>query len=83
MTEYRKGAENLPLREINKTLPILVMIYDLATDNLVDEVRLDYGNMDDRKHLGRLTYYALTHHCTVETIAMIDADRETVNERTI
>ena len=76
MTTYRKGAENIPLREINKNLPILVMVYDLATDKLIEEKRMDYGNAEDRKHLGRITFWALTNHCSVETIAMIDADKE-------
>lgn len=80
MIEYRKGLENVPLREINKSLPILVMLYDLRNnDALVTEVRLDYANFEDRKHLGRLTFYALTNHCTVETIAIIDAEAEQVN----
>lgn len=78
MPEYRNGVENVPLREINKTLPIMVMIYDLKTDNLVKEEKLDYGNFEDRKHLGRLTFWALSNHCTVETIAMIDADQPEV-----
>jgi hypothetical protein len=76
MTEYRRGAENIPLKSINKDLPILVMVYDLATDKLVDEVRMNYGDAEDRKHLGRITFYALTHHCSVETIAIIDAEAE-------
>lgn len=77
MVEYRKGAENVPLREINKNLPILVVVYDLSNEeNVVVEVRMNYGNLDDRKHLGRITYWALTNHCTVETIAIADAEPE-------
>ena len=33
MTEYRKGAENVPLREINKVMPALVIVYDLLHDD--------------------------------------------------
>lgn len=77
MVEYKKGVENIPLREINKTSPILVIIYDLHNkDNVVQEVRLDYGNVDDRKHLGRLTFWAISNHCSVETIALVDAEAE-------
>ena len=75
MVRYSKGQENIPLKEINKNLPILVLIYNLRNnDELVTELRLNYGNQDDRKHLGRITYWALTNHCTVETIALSDAE---------
>jgi hypothetical protein len=77
MSNYRKGAENVPLRDINKNLPILVLIYNLHNnDELITELRLNYGSQDDRKHLGRITYWALTNHCTVETIALSDANAE-------
>jgi len=76
MIEYRKGAENIPLKQINKDLQILVMVYDLATDKLIEEKRMNYGDVEDRKHLGRITFWALTNHCSVETIAMVDADKE-------
>jgi len=76
MIEYRKGAENIPLKQINKDLQILVMVYDLATDKLIEEKRMNYGDAEDRKHLGRITFWALTNHCSVETIAIVDADKE-------
>lgn len=80
MVRYSQGAENVPLPNINKNLPILVLIYNLKNnDELVTELRLNYGNQDDRKHLGRITYWALTNHCTVETIAMSDAEPKEEN----
>ena len=79
MAEYRKGAENIPLKEINKSLPILVLIYDLKeNDRLVEEKRIDYGNYEDRKWLGRISFWAYTNHCSVETIAITDAEAETI-----
>lgn len=78
MVEYRTGAENVPLREINKSLLALVLVYDLNNnDNLVTEKRINYGNMEDRKWLGRITFWALTNHCSVETISIIDAEADT------
>lgn len=75
MVEYRKGAENVPLREINRDMPILVIVYDLNNnDNVVQELRMNYGNVDDRKHLGRITFWAITNHCAVETISIVDAE---------
>ena len=77
MVEYRQGAENVPLKEINKTLQILVIVYDLRNDDKpLVEKRIDYGNYEDRKWLGRLSYWAYSNHCSVETMAVTDAEAE-------
>lgn len=74
MAEYRRGAENIPLREINKEMPVLVVVYDLANDDaVVVEKEINYGDAEDRKWLGRITFYAVTNHCSVETMAITDA----------
>lgn len=78
MVEYRNGAENIPLREINKNLQALIIVYDLKNDDKpIVEKRINYGDAEDRKWLGRITFYALTNHCSVETIAISDAEAET------
>ena len=80
MNKYRRGAENVPLREINKNMPVLVIVYDLRNnDNVVEEKRIDYGDAEDRKWLGRITFWAVTNHCSVETIAIVDAEAEIKN----
>ena len=79
MIEYKRGIENVPLKEVNKNLPILVIIYDLRNnDNVVTEVRLNYGDYEERKYLGRLSFWALTNHCSIETIAITDAEAEII-----
>lgn len=77
MSQYRKGAENVPLREINKSMPVLVVVYNLKdNDAVVEEKRINYGDAEDRKWLGRITFWAVTNHCSVETIAIVDAEAE-------
>lgn len=72
---FRKGIENLPLQKINTSCPIIVFVIDLRNDDeIVQEFRLDYANFEDRKHLGRITYYAVSNHLSVETMAVIDAE---------
>jgi hypothetical protein len=77
MAEYRKGVENVPLKQIIKSLKILVVVYDLRNDDkpLVEE-RIDYGDYEARKWLGRVSAWAYTNHCSVETMAVEDADGE-------
>lgn len=78
MSKFRKGVENLPLKEINKSMPIMVFVRDLRKpadeDDVVGEYKLDYANYEDRKHLGRITFWAVTNHHLVETLAVVDAE---------
>lgn len=76
MIPYRRGAENIPLKDINKDMPILVLVYDLKTDKLVEEKRINYGNAEERRYLGRISFWAFTNHCSVETYAISDIDLE-------
>lgn len=75
MAEYRNGAENVPLRDIVKQLPVLVLVYDLKNDDApLVEKKINYGDMEERRWLGRITYWAITNHCSVETMALSDAE---------
>ena len=78
---YRKGAENVPLKNINKQMPILVIIYDLRNgDRVVEEKRINYGDAEERKWLGRISFWAYENLCSVETIAIVDAEAEISKE---
>ena len=79
MVEYRKGVENVPLRQVNNSCPALVIVYDLRNgDNPVVQNRVDFSNPEDRKWIGRITFWAMSNHCSVETMAIVDAEAETV-----
>lgn len=74
MVEYKEGAESTPVKH---ELPILVIIYSLReNDKVVVEKRLNYSDYEDRKKLGQLSYWAYTNHCSIETIALVDAEVE-------
>lgn len=75
MVEYKEGAENSPVQQV---LPILAIVYSLREgDKVVVEKRFNYANFEDRKALGKLSYWAYSNHCSIETIAVIDAEAET------
>lgn len=79
MSNYKKNAENIPLREINTELKAKVVVYSLfENDDVVTEKDINYGNAEDRKWLGRITFWALTNHCSVETFALVDIDIPTM-----
>lgn len=66
--EKRNGPEFAPIRNYNTKLLIVVNIYD-NKDKLIRTEQMDYGNPEDRKWLGKLSYWAWTHGNTVETVA--------------
>lgn len=75
MVEYREGAEHAPVKH---NLPILVIVYSLReNDKVVVEKRFNYSDFEDRKALGRLSFWAYSNHCSVETLAISDAEAET------
>lgn len=82
MVEYRRGMENIPLRSVNNSCPALVIVYDLRNgDAPIVEHKIDYSNPEDRKWLGRITFFAMTNHCSVETMAIVDAEAEQIKAK--
>ncbi len=74
MVEYKEGAENAPVQH---NLPILAIVYSLReNDKVVVEKRFNYSNFEDRKALGKLSYWCYQNHCSIETIALSDAEGE-------
>ncbi len=75
MVEYKPGAEKI----INRpNLMILAIVYSLReNDKVVVEKKFDYSKYEDRKALGELSFWAYSNHCSVETIAVVDAEAET------
>jgi hypothetical protein len=81
MPEYKRGIENIPLQKINTSMPIMVIVYDLLNDdNVVIEKQVDFANYENRKWLGRLSFWCYTNHHSMETIALADALADTIKE---
>ncbi len=74
---YRKGDELKKLTNYVNDLQVLVLVYDLKTDTLVREKRINYGNPEDRQWIGKMSFWAFTNHCSVETYAISDIDLAT------
>ena len=74
MVEYKDGVEAAPIRD---KFMILAIVYSLReNDKVVVEKQFDYSSFEDRKKLGALSFWAYRNHCSVETIAMVDAEAE-------
>jgi len=69
------GAENVPLQTFNKTFKVVVLIYDLKNhDNVIDMRQIDYGLLDDRRWLGKISFWAWSRGYSVETMSLVDAE---------
>lgn len=67
------GPEDLPLREgYVKTFPMKVIVTDLKQNKVIRTEDIDYGKPDDRRWLGRLTYFCCKNNQSVETMALED-----------
>lgn len=60
------GPEFARLREYVKEFKIKVTIFD-KNDKIIREEVMDYGNQDDRKWLGKLSWWGWSNGHVVET----------------
>ena len=67
------GPEDLPIKEgFVKTFAMMVLIRDLKNDNVIRREQIDYGKPDDRRWLGRLSFYCCSNGLSVETMSLND-----------
>ena len=77
---YKKGIEQIPIREIITTFPIIIFIVRLEDDEIIDQVEIDYSKIEDKKNLGKLTYWALTNGYSLEMMNKKDVDQPYAKE---
>jgi len=78
---YKKGIENIPIREIITTLPIIVFVVRLEDDEIVEQVELDYSKVEDKRHLGRISSWAFLNKHSIEIMAKKDIDQDYVENK--
>lgn len=74
-----QGPWDTPVREYVKSLLMVVIIHNLTNDRVESEFAIDYGNIDDRKFLGRISFWAISNGRSVECISKKDYDNENTN----
>jgi hypothetical protein len=67
---------NLPVRDYVKSFLLSVVVYDLKTDKIILDTKMDYGNQMHRKWLGKLTFFCCTSGYSVETMALTDREKD-------
>lgn len=64
--DMKSGPENAPLPTYIKDFPLVVEIYN-TNGVLIRKEAINYGNVDQRKWLGRLSFWAWGLGYSVET----------------
>lgn len=78
---YVKGVENIPIRQIITSFPIVAFIINLSNnDEIVDQIEIDYSKIEDKKHLGRITYWALANGYSIELMNKKDVEAEFIKD---
>lgn len=78
MAEYSMKPWDVPIRKYIETFPIIVLVVDIKgdEDKILHEIRLDYGDSNQRKYLGKITYWALDNGYTIEMMTVALAERD-------
>lgn len=72
----RQGPWDNPIRNYVESLLIVVSIFNLQNDCIESEYHLDYGIPDDRKFLGRLTFWCVSNNRSIESMSKSDWEKE-------
>jgi len=67
-SENLKGPWDAPLKQFNNHFLVRVLVYDKEDKELFNAV-IDYGNYEDRKFIGRISFWAYSNDYIVETFA--------------
>jgi len=69
------GAENIPLQNYIKSLPIAVFILNLKNnDEVIDMRQIDFSNREDKAWLSKVSVWAWSKGYSVETMTVADAE---------
>lgn len=67
-----RGPEDIPLKSIIKTLPIVIIIKDIQSNRKIREEHVDFSSIDIRKWIGKITAYCVLNGYSVTTCAEAD-----------
>ena len=74
------GPENVPLMSFNKSFIVVVLIYNLKNnDEVIDMRQIDFGSLEDRRWLGKVSFWAWRKGYSVETMSLDDAEGRVIN----
>lgn len=69
------GPEDVPLRGYIKDFQIIILIKDIKSDRVIREERINYSDADERKWLGKVSFWACNNGYAVITMSVKDYEK--------
>ncbi len=70
--EIPRGPEDMPLDKVYTELWIMVTLIDIKSNRKIRTEKINYGNFEARKWLGKVTFYGVRNGYAVLTCAESD-----------
>jgi hypothetical protein len=77
--EIPRGPWDVPLKGYVKEFYIILLIKDIKSDRYIKEEKVNYGDSEIRKWLGRVSYWAWCHGYAIETMSLKDYEEREVS----
>ena len=68
----RYGPWDIKLKDYVESQPVMVLIHNLDKEFIEKEFKIDLGNREDKKFLGRVSFWAVNNGRSVETVSIKD-----------
>ena len=70
-----RGAWDIPLRGYVKEFFIIVRVKDIKSSRYIQEFKVNYSDVEVRKWIGRISYWAWTNKYLIETMSLEDYEK--------
>ena len=70
-----RGPWDIPLKGYIREVQIILLIKDIVSDRYIKEEKINYGDPEVRKWIGRISYWAWTNGYSVETMNLEDYEK--------
>lgn len=71
-----RGPWDIPLKGYIREVQIILLIKDIVSDRYIKEEKINYGDPEVRKWIGRISYWAWTNGYSVETMNLEDYEKQ-------
>lgn len=78
--EIPRGPWDVPLKGYVKEFYIILLIKDIKSDRYIKEEKVNYGDQEIRKWLGRISYWAWNNGYLIETMSLEDYEKREQNK---
>lgn len=71
-----RGPEDIPLKTYIKDFQVVVLIKDIKSNRYIREEKINYSDVNVRKWLGRISFWAWTNGYLIETMSLTDYENK-------